>query len=83
VPAKMLSQAYAEKKLLERITGIEAQPVLVFSRAWLVGSVPARRNGVVILPARMLAHYFSRRRPVFSPQEAAALHRRLVAALTS
>ena len=54
IDPKMLKQAYAEKKLLERITGFEVQPLLVFSRAYIVGDVPAHRRGVTVLPARML-----------------------------
>ncbi len=78
---RWLKQAYAEKKLLERITGIEAQALLVFSEAWLVGSVPARREGVTVLPARMLAWYLSRRRPVMSVDETRDVHQRLAAAV--
>ncbi len=83
IDPKMLKQAYAEKKLLERITGLDVQPLLVFSRAYLVGPTPpVRRNGVTILPARMLLHYFSRRRPVFDTAEATELHAHLVTALS-
>lgn len=78
----MLKQAYAQKKLLERITGLDVQPLLVFSQAWLVGSVPARRNGVVVLPARMLQHYFSRRRPAHPASRADQLYEHLAAALS-
>jgi hypothetical protein len=78
----MLKQAYAQKKLLERITGLDVQPLLVFSQAWLVGSVPARRNGVVVLPARMLQHYFSRRRPAHPANRADQLYEHLAAALS-
>jgi hypothetical protein len=81
IDPRMLKQAYAEKKLIERITGMEAQPLLVFSRAWLVGSVPAQRKGVTILPARMLGHYFSRRRPVLTTDKAEQIHIRLARAL--
>src|SRR4051812_27219000 len=49
---KMLAQAYAEKKSLEKITMLEVQALLVFSRAYIVDRVPARRRGVLILPAR-------------------------------
>jgi hypothetical protein len=79
----MLKQAYAQKKLLERITGLEVQPLLVFSRAYLVGSVPAQRRGVTVLPARMLEHYFSRRRPDFETSQSDAVFRRLAVALSS
>jgi len=81
IDPKMLKQAYAEKKLIERITGLDVQPLLVFSRAYLVGSVPAQRRGVTILPARMMRHYFSRRRPTLDAAEAATLHARLVMTL--
>lgn len=82
IDPKMLKQAYAQKKLLERITGRDVKPLLVFSRAYLVGSVPAQRRGITILPARTLRHYFSRRRPVMEMAEAARLHGRLAAALS-
>lgn len=82
IDPKMLKQAYAEKKLIERITGMEVQPLLVFSRAWLIGSVPAQRKGVTILPARMLGHYFSRRRPVLTADRTEQIHGHLARALT-
>lgn len=78
---RMLKQAYAEKKLLETITGLEVQPLLVFSEAYLIGSVPARRRGVTVLPARMLAWFVSRRRPAMTAMEAAELHERLARAV--
>jgi hypothetical protein len=61
---------------------MEVQPLLVFSRAWLIGSVPAQRKGVTILPARMLGHYFSRRRPVLTGERAEQIHSHLARALT-
>jgi hypothetical protein len=81
IDPKWLKQAYGEKKLLERITGLEVQPLLVFSRAYLVGNVPAQRQGVTVLPARMLQHYFSRRRPIFEASQSDSVYQRLVAAL--
>lgn len=78
---RMLAQAYAEKKLLERITALKVQPLLVFSEAWLVGRVPAQRRGVTVLPARMLAGFLSRRRPTLSIEQARELHGRLASAL--
>jgi hypothetical protein len=74
---KMLGQAYGEKKDLERITGMEVQALLVFSRAYIVDKVPAWRGGVGIIPARMLHGFFARRRPVMSAEKAADLHRSL------
>jgi nuclease-like protein len=79
--ARMLNQAYAEKKVLESITQMEVQPLLVFSRAYLVGRVPAKLSGVTVLPARMLPWFFSRRRPTMSPEEAASIHARLAFAV--
>jgi hypothetical protein len=78
-----LRQAYAEKKLLERITGLEVQPLLVFSRAYLVGHVPAQRGGVRILPARTLQHYFSRRKPVLEASASESVYQRLAVALST
>lgn len=82
IDPRMFKQAYAQKKLLERITGRDVKPLLVFSRAYLVGTVPAQRRGITILPARTLRHYFSRRRPVMETTEVATLHTRLAAALS-
>jgi len=81
IESRMLLQAYAERKLIERITGMEVQALVVFSEAWLVGSVPARREGVTVLPARVLAWYLGRRRPVMSVEEARVLHGRLAGAV--
>jgi hypothetical protein len=66
---------------IERISGMEVQGLLVFSEAYLIGSVPARRKGVTVLPVRMLAWYLERRRTVMSVEEARALHARLVLAV--
>lgn len=78
---RMIAQAYAEKRKLEEITGLDVQPLLVFSQAYLIGRVPAKRRGVTILPARMLAGFFSRRRPIMSAEQAQEIHRRLSLAL--
>ena len=78
---RMIAQAYAEKKKLEEITGLEVQALLVFSQAYLIGRVPATRRGVTILPARMLAWFFSRRRPTMSVEQAEEIYRRLALAV--
>lgn len=78
---RMLRQAYAESKVLEKVSGLEVEPLLVFSAAWLVGSVPAHRRGVTVLPARMLRGYFERRRPKLSPDEVTEIAERLRLAL--
>jgi hypothetical protein len=80
---KMLKQAYSHKKLLENVTGLSVQPLLVFSRAYLVGHVPAKRQGVTVLPARMLPHYFSRRKPILEASQSDSVYQRLTAALST
>lgn len=76
-----LRQAYAERKLLERITGMRVEALLVFSDAYLVGSVPAHRQGVTILPARMLTGFLERRRPTVPATEAREMAERLANAV--
>jgi hypothetical protein len=72
---------YGEKKTLERITGMEVQALLVFSHAYVIDKVPTKRRGVTILPARMLAWYFSRQRPTMSVEEADQIYDRLCLAV--
>lgn len=76
-----LSQAYAQCKLVERVTGEPVSPLLVFSHAYLVGQPVTRRRGVVILPARMLAGHLGRRAARLDADEVRALHQRLAVAL--
>jgi hypothetical protein len=78
---RTLSQAYAESKVLAKVSGLEVTPLLVFSEAFLVGSLPTRRQGVTILPARMLASYLRRRRPKLTPAEVTEIAERLRLAL--
>jgi hypothetical protein len=81
IDERMLRQAYAESKVLETVSGLEVEPLLVFSAAWLVGSVPAHRRGVTVLPARMLAGHLARRRPKLSTEAANEIAARLRLAL--
>lgn len=81
IDARMLSQAYAQSKLLHKVSGLEVTPLLVFSEAYLVGKPPVRRQGVTVIPARMLAGYFERRRPKFTPEEVTEIAERLRLAL--
>ncbi|HET9592871.1 MAG TPA: nuclease-related domain-containing protein [Solirubrobacterales bacterium] len=78
---KMLNQAYAEKKSLEKITMLEVQALLVFSRAYIVGKSIARRRGVVVLSSRSLAWFFSKQPATISPQRAEVIYRRLALAV--
>jgi len=76
----MLSQAYAEKKL-EEITLMEAQALLVFSRAYVLPKGIARRRGVVVLSARSLAWFFSQQPATISRERAEVIHRHLALAV--
>jgi hypothetical protein len=78
-----LKQAYAESKLIERIAGLKVEPLLVYSRAYLIGHVPRRRQGVLILPARMLAGYLRRRSVKIRTERVVGLHRQLLVALAA
>ncbi len=71
----------AELKTLGTITCMEVQSLLVFSHAYVIDMVPANRRGVTILPARMLAWYFSRQRPTMSVEQADAIYDRLCLAV--
>ncbi len=75
-----LRQALAQRKAIERVTGMEVQPLLVYSRAW-VDRPLARRKGVRVLPARMLAGYLDRREPTLTPEQAARTRAQVAAAL--
>ena len=81
IDPRMLSQAYAEARVLEKVSGLDVTPLLVFSEAFLIGSVPARRHGVTVLPARMLAAFMERRRPTLALEEATEIAERLRLAL--
>ena len=50
------------------MTGLEVEPLIVYSRAWIDRPL-ARRKGVRVLPARMLAGYLDRRRATLSPEQ--------------
>ena len=75
-----LSQAHAQRKAIERVTGERVEPLIVFSRAW-VDKPLARRKGVRVTPARMLAGYLERRPATFTPEQVEQAHSRVVAAL--
>jgi Nuclease-related domain len=75
-----LSQAQAECRALERATGLRAEPLLVYSRAW-VDRPMARRRGVRMVPARMLLAYLTKREAHLSRGEVEAAHARVADAL--
>jgi nuclease-like protein len=80
IDARLLKQAYAQAKLVERITALRAVPLLVFSSAYLIPAV-TRRDGVVILPSRMLVNYLHKRGGTIPPERVDDVYRRLAAAL--
>ncbi len=59
VHGETLRQAQAQRKAIERVTGVEVEPLIVFSRAW-VDRPMARRKGVRVVPARMLVRYLAK-----------------------
>jgi Nuclease-related domain len=76
----LLSQAQAQRKAIERVTGVTVEPLLVFSRAF-VDRPLARRKGVRVVPARMLLGYLNRRQPLLSRAEIGRAHSLVVTAL--
>jgi hypothetical protein len=77
---RMLSQAVAQRKALERVTGVRVEPLIVFSRAW-VDRPLTRRKGVRVVPARMLIGYLTRRPATLSLEEIEQADRMLDEAL--
>jgi Nuclease-related domain len=63
-----LSQAQAQRRAIERVTGLSVEPLVVFSRAW-VDRPMARRKGVRVVPARMLVRYLDRLPASLPPRE--------------
>jgi len=75
-----LGQAQAQRRAMERVTGLEVEPLIVFSRAW-VDRPMARRKGVRVLPARMLLGYATRLPERLSREEIERARGLVVAAL--
>jgi hypothetical protein len=75
-----LSQAQAQRKAIERVTGERVEALIVFSRAW-VDKPLARRKGVRVTPARMLAGYLERRPATLSQEKVQAARERVAVAL--
>jgi Nuclease-related domain len=63
-----IGQAQAQQRAIARVTGLEVEPLIVYSRAWIDRPL-ARRKGVRVLPARMLAGYLDRRPASLSPEQ--------------
>jgi hypothetical protein len=75
-----IAQAQAQARIVERITGQAAEPLIVYSRAW-VDRPMARRKGVRVVPARMLVDYAAGLQVRLSQDQAAAAHELLAQAL--
>jgi hypothetical protein len=85
IDASMLRQAYAEAKYVEKIIGsaeLKVEPMLVFSRAYLVPRGVCRRSGVTIAAAGMLAGHLGRRSATIPPDRVAQIYQRLTEALS-
>jgi hypothetical protein len=80
VHGAVLNQANAQRKAIERVTGVEVEPLIVYSRAW-VDKPAARRKGVRVLPARMLLGYLGRCPQKLTAQEIKQARRGLAQAL--
>lgn len=80
IDERMLRQAYAQSKHLERLIEHPVSPLLVFSRAYLNRSV-SRQRGVMVLPARLLARHLARRDAILAPSELMMLQAHVMAAL--
>jgi hypothetical protein len=63
-----LRQAQAQRLAIERVTGLEVEPLVVFSRAW-VDRPMARRKGVRVVPARMLLRYLGKLQAQLSQEQ--------------
>jgi hypothetical protein len=81
VHGQTIRQAHAQRRAVEAITGLRAEPLLVYSHAW-VDRPLARRKGVRVLPSRMLLGYLTKRRRSLSTEEVELAHRLLAAALS-
>jgi hypothetical protein len=75
-----LSQAQAQRKAIERVTGERVEALIVFSRAW-VDKPLARRKGVRVTTARMLAGYLERRPATLSQEQVEQVRERVAVAL--
>lgn len=80
VHGETLRQAQAQSRAIERVTGVEVEPLIVFSRAW-VDRPMARRKGVRVVPARMLLGHLGKLGEMLSPQEIDSAHELVAQAL--
>jgi hypothetical protein len=72
-----LNQAHAQRRAVARLTDLEVEPLIVYSRAW-VDKPLARRKGVRVLPARMLPGYLAGRAQMLTDEQVERAHARLL-----
>ncbi len=75
-----LNQALAQRRAIERVTGMAVAPLIVYSRAW-VDRPTSRRRGVRLLPARMLVGYLERLDAELSGEQIERAHELIAQAL--
>lgn len=75
-----IAQAQAQRRLIEEVTGLQVEPLVVYSRAW-VDRPLARRRGVLVVPARMLVGYLRKRPRTLSGEEIDTAHELVARAL--
>ena len=75
-----IAQARAEARAIAQLTGVDVEPLIVYSRAW-VDRPLARRKGVRLLPARMLVRYLQQRPQRLSPEQIEEAESKVVQAL--
>jgi hypothetical protein len=75
-----IGQAQAQQRAIARVTGLQVEPLIVYSRAWIDRPL-ARRKGVRVLPARMLPGYLDRRRATLSSVQVLEAQERVASAL--
>jgi Nuclease-related domain len=80
VHGSILEQARAQARVLEAVTEINVEPLIVYSRAW-VDRPMTRRKGVRIVPARMLVGHLRGRPQRLSTAEVERADQLLVRAL--
>jgi hypothetical protein len=80
VHGAILAQAQAERRLVEQVTGMPVEPLVVYSRAW-VDRPLARRKGVRVVPAGMLVEHLEKQPSKLTPAEVSRAQRRLARAL--
>jgi len=76
----IVSQAQAQGRAIETVTGLKVQPLVVFSRAW-VDRPLARRKGVRVVPARMLLGYLGKQPTTLTRMQIGEAQERLARAL--